>query len=280
MRLTAVLGRVRVRGVELLTRTVGIGPQVVVLHGGPGAHHDYLLPQYDELAERRRLLYYDQRGGGRSPVPRDVPVGWREHVADLDALRERWRIDRLTLLGYSWGGLLTLLYAAQHPGSVERLALVAPAPITRARRDEFERGLAQRMADPKLLEARRALQRSDLKERDPEAYQRRAFELAVAGYFHDRTKVHDLSQFRVTERTQREVWDSLGDYDLRAALAHVHVPTLVIQGRDDALPVEGAHEIAAALDAELVLIEESGHALHVEATAELMTHLDAFLPRA
>src|SRR6266566_1413150 len=77
---------VELNGVRLYTRRVGHGPPVVVLHGGPGAHHDYLLPQYDHLAEGgRTLLYYDQRGGGRSPVPRDVPVGWREHVVDLVA---------------------------------------------------------------------------------------------------------------------------------------------------------------------------------------------------
>ena len=56
----------------------------MILHGGPGAHHDYLLPQYDLLAQGRELLYYDQRGGGRSPVPRETPLGWREHVADLE----------------------------------------------------------------------------------------------------------------------------------------------------------------------------------------------------
>src|SRR3989442_7954453 len=77
---------VNLNGVRLYTRRVGHGPRVVVLHGGPGAHHDYLLPQYDLLAEGgRALLYYDQRGGGRSPVPRDVAVGWREHVAGPEA---------------------------------------------------------------------------------------------------------------------------------------------------------------------------------------------------
>ena len=66
------------------------GTPVVVLHGGPGAHHGYLLPEFDALADRRELIYYDQRGGGRSPVPRDVPVGWSEQVADLEALRSAW----------------------------------------------------------------------------------------------------------------------------------------------------------------------------------------------
>ena len=91
--------RVGVRGVELFVRRIGSGPAAVVLHGGPGAHHDYLLPGFDALADGRELVYYDQRGGGRSAVDRDVPVGWTEHVADLEALRDRWAMDRLTLVG-------------------------------------------------------------------------------------------------------------------------------------------------------------------------------------
>src|SRR5687768_16472383 len=94
-----------VRGVAIFERRKGAGPPTVVLHGGPGAHHDYLLPGFDRVASRRLLIYYDQRGGGRSPVGRDVPVGWREHVEDLDALRALWDIPRLSIAGYSWGAL-------------------------------------------------------------------------------------------------------------------------------------------------------------------------------
>src|SRR3989440_5285052 len=126
---------VELNGARIFPRRVGAGPPVVVLHGGPGAHHDYLLPQYDRLARGRTLLYYDQRGGGRSPVPRDTPVGWREHVADLEALRDRWRLDRVTLLGYSWGGLLAMLYALEHPAPIGPLALVSAPPLTAALRD-------------------------------------------------------------------------------------------------------------------------------------------------
>ena len=122
-----------VRGVTLFERRAGEGPPTIVLHGGPGAHHDYLLPGFDLLAEGRTLVYYDQRGGGQSPVGRDVPVGWREHVADLDALRELWGLERLTILGYSWGGLLAMLYAVTHPDRIERLALVSPAPAWMSR---------------------------------------------------------------------------------------------------------------------------------------------------
>src|SRR6266571_5118398 len=146
---------VELNGVRIYTRRVGDGPPVVVLHGGPGAHHDYLLPQYDRLALGRTLLYYDQRGGGRSPVPRDTPVGWREHVADLEALRDHWGLDRVALLGYSWGGLLALLSAA---------------PLTAAWREEFEHRLAARMAEPWLARARAELTASGLSRTDPEKY--------------------------------------------------------------------------------------------------------------
>src|SRR5438309_9978512 len=97
----AVAATVELVGVRLFTRRTGDGPPVVVLHGGPGAHHDYLLPQHDRLRAGRELLYHDQRGGGRSPVPHGTPVGWREHVADREALRVQLELQLVTLCGSS-----------------------------------------------------------------------------------------------------------------------------------------------------------------------------------
>lgn len=267
-----------VRGVRLFERRIGRGPATVVLHGGPGAHHDYLLPGFDALAAGRTLIYYDQRGGGRSSVPREVPVGWREQVADLDALREAWGLERLSIAGYSWGGLLALLYATDHPAHVERLALVSPAPAWRSARVEYERRLAERTMAPALQEARAALRASGLRERDPEAFQRRSFELSVAGYFHDPAKVSALTPFRVTGRTQHEVWNSLGDYDLRPALERVRVPVVVLHGDDDPIPAESARALATALAAPFHLLPDCGHVPYVEAFEEFRRLLDGFLP--
>ncbi len=273
-------GSIDVNGVELFVRSIGDGPDVVVLHGGPGAHHDYLLPQYDALATGRRLVYYDQRGGGRSPVARDVPVGWQEHVADLDALLEKRRLDHTTLLGYSWGGLLALLYTVHHPGRVARLALVAPAPATASGRAEFERRFQERMRDPWIEEQRRGLQRSDLRERDPDAYRRRTFELSVAAYFKDRGRARDLTPFRVTARTQQAVWQSLGDYDLSEQIAELSIPSIVLHGRYDPVPLATARQTADLLKAPLEILENSGHAPHVEDFARFVAVLDGFLPKA
>lgn len=269
-----------VSGVTLCTRTVGSGPDVIVLHGGPGAHHDYLLPQFDLLARGRRLRYYDQRGGGRSPVARDVPVDWRAHVADLDGLISAWDAAPATLLGYSWGGLLALLYAVTHPGRAGRLALVCPAAITAADRRRAEAVFAERSHAPALEAARRALQASGLRERDPDAYRRRTFELAVAAYFRDPGRARDLTPFRVTARTQQAVWDSLGEYDLSADFARVKAPARVFAGRHDPIPLDAAEQTARRLGADLVVFEESGHCPYVEETDRFVRQLDAWLPRA
>jgi proline iminopeptidase len=268
-----------VNGVELFERRVGSGPPVVVLHGGPGAHHDYLLPGFDALAQGRTLIYYDQRGGGRSPVGRDVPVGWREQVADLEGLRALWGFDRLTLAGYSWGGLLAMLYATEHPERVERLALISSAPSWRAARDEFERRFAERTMTPALQQARRELRESGLRERDPAAHAARLFELAVAGYFHDPARAVSLTPFRITERTRVEVWDSLGNYDLRPRLRALDVPALVLHGDDDPIPWESARETAQCLRASFQLLPACGHVPYIEAFESFVTALDGFLAR-
>jgi len=274
----AETGTRQVRGVTLFERRIGAGPATVVLHGGPGAHHDYLLPGFDALARGRQLIYYDQRGGGRSPVPRDVPVGWKEQVADLEQLRILWGFERLTLAGYSWGGLLALLYAVEHPERVENLALVSPAPAWREARAEFERRFQQRNLAPDLQRQRAELRASGLRERDPDGYAQRLFELSVAPYFFDPARARDLTPFRVTGRTQQDVWTSLGDYDLRPGLSALSIPARVIQGENDPIPLEASRSLAQLLGADFFPLARCGHVPYVEAFEDFKRLLDEFLP--
>jgi proline iminopeptidase len=267
-----------VRGVSIFERRIGDGPPVVVLHGGPGAHHDYLLPGFDALANNRELIYYDQRGGGRSAVSRETPVGWKEHVADLEELRQQWGITQLVLAGYSWGGLLALLYALEFPEKVTRLALVSPAPAWREARFEFEHRFQQRNLAPELQRERATLRESGLREEDPAQYAQRLFELSVAPYFFDPTKARELTPFRVTGRTQQEVWNSLGDYDLRPQLGRLRLPVQVIQGEDDVIPVETSRAVARLMGAELQLLPRCGHVPYVEAFEDFVRLMNGFLP--
>jgi proline iminopeptidase len=274
--------RREVNGVALFERRLGDGLPVTVLHGGPGASHDYLRPGFDRLlAPGRQLVFYDQRGGGQSPVDRSVPCGWREHVADLEALRASWGQEQLVLCGYSWGGLLALLYALEHPDRVARLVLVSPAPSWRAARDEFERRFAEKNLAPGLQAQREALRASDLRTRDPARFAQAIFELSVVPYFFRPALARELTPFRVVGRVQQEVWQSLGMYDLRDRLPSLrHIPSHVLHGEDDVIPIESARSTASLLGAGFTAVPHCGHCPFVEAPELFAAALDPLLPRA
>ena len=257
-------------------------PRLLVLHGGPGADHCYLLPQLLHLGEKHDLLFYDQRGGGRSKSDARIPVTWRNHVEDLGAIVEEHGLDPLSIVGYSWGAMLGLLYALEQRGNPQlrapsRMALINPAPLTIEYRRQFEAEFARRQQSPEIQQLRDELAASGLRERDPQAYRQRAFELGVAGYFSDPRKATDLTPFRVVGRIQQSVWESLGDFNLIDALAGVRVPSIIIHGRDDPIPIASSREAASALGTNLVVLDECGHVPYVEQPTKLFAALDPFL---
>jgi proline iminopeptidase len=257
---------------------------LLVLHGGPGAHHDYLLPQMLELARNHELVLYDQRGGGRSKTDDRAPITWRTHVRDLDRVIGELSLGTPTVVGYSWGGLLAMLFAIEAAAGrtehrLSRLVLIDPAPVTREFRRAFETEFAARQSSAAVAELRSRLAASGLRERDPGAYRQRNFELGVAGYFADPATAHDLTPFRVTGRVQQSVWDSLDDFDLLAPgqLDSVHLPALVVHGRQDPIPIDSSIAAADALGAEFVPIDGSGHVPYVEQPRALFSAIRSFL---
>ncbi|HTI62763.1 MAG TPA: alpha/beta fold hydrolase [Gemmatimonadaceae bacterium] len=256
---------------------------LLVLHGGPGANHDYLLPQMLDLADEHQLVFYDQRGGGRSPGDR-TPVTWRTHVEDLDHVIDELGAAPLAIVGYSWGGLLAMLYAIEAAAGrtrfqPERLILIDPAPVSRRYRLQFEAEFARRQTDPTILAMREQLVSSGLRDREPAAYRQRVFELSVAGYFADPGAARDLTPFRVTGRVQESVWQSLDDYDLTepGQLDTVTVPTLILHGRHDPIPLASSEAAARSLRARLVVLEHSGHVPYVEQPDALFRAIRTFL---
>jgi proline iminopeptidase len=265
---------------------------LLLLHGGPGAHHDYLYPQMLALAARHRLVTYDQRGGGRSKTDDPTPITWRTQVDDLARVAVELGARPRTLVGYSWGALLALLYtieAARAAPSAEltvptRLVLISPAPASRAWRAEFDAAFSARQQGEAIQRLRAELAASGLRDRDPAAWRQRSFELSVAGYFADPGKAADLTPFRVTGRVQQSIWESLGDFDLREALVGlrraVHLPAIVVHGRQDPIPLASAAAIADALEAEFVALADCGHVPYVEQPTALFSAIDEFLVRA
>lgn len=261
------------------------GERLVVLHGGPGAHHDYLLPQMLELARDRECLFYDQRGGGRSRHDDDrAVITWESQVRDLEAVVREFALEPLTIVGYSWGALLALLYSVQaahgHAAPAPaRLVLIDPAPISRSWREQFEAEFARRQQSAAVQALRDELAASGLRESDPVAHRQRTFELSVAGYFADPRAARNLTPFRVTGRVQQSTWNSLGDFDLTPALRDVRCPALVVHGRQDPIPLESSAAVAEALDSGLVVLDACGHVPYVEQPEALFRAVRGFLDR-
>ncbi|MBI1772855.1 MAG: alpha/beta hydrolase [Burkholderiales bacterium] len=103
----------------------GKGPTVVVLHGGFGAEHSYLLDPLLPLTSKRKLVFYDQRGSLRSPAGQ-LEVSLPKMVEDLEALRQQLGEEKLVLLTHSMGGAVAMAYLAKYPDRVRGLVLTAP----------------------------------------------------------------------------------------------------------------------------------------------------------
>ncbi|MEO8575203.1 MAG: alpha/beta hydrolase [Gemmatimonadales bacterium] len=257
--------------------------KLLVLHGGPGAHHDYLLPQMLHLAKQFNLLFYDQRGGGRSKSDDREVITLKTHVDDLTAVIREFDLDAPPIVAYSFGGMIALKYCIEAKTNAQlkkpsRLVLIDTAPVKMEYRKQFEAEFARRQSGMELKRMREELAASGLRETNPEDYRQSTFELAVAAYFADPKKARNLTPFRVTGRVQQSTWESLGpDYNLVPDLEPMGFPTLFVHGRDDPIPMASSIEGAEAMGARLVLLDDCGHVPYVEQPGQLFEAIDAFL---
>jgi len=276
--------QVPVEGAKIHLDIVGTGHPVVLLHGGPGADSRYLRPQCDRLSQMTvhgepiSLIYYDQRGAERSPLePGSLPVGYDVHVEDLEELRLALGIQRLTLCGYSWGGLLALLYSLRHKDVVERLILISPAPASESERSKMQQNLqmASQREDVQQFRASVLEKEADLSAEEKRKYR---FASVVAGYFFHPELALKLTPFRVIQRVEQAIWQSLGRYDIRAELSTLSsIPSLLLHGRQDVIPFESAKDTAALLGATFVPLDDCGHVPYIEAETALWQSIQEFL---
>lgn len=107
---------------------------LVLLHGGPGGGHEYLLPLIDLFGAERTLVFYDQVGCGNSTAHPDWPdesFTVELFLEELEALTEHLNLRRFHLLGHSWGGMLATEYALRHPEQLVSLTLCSTAASAR-----------------------------------------------------------------------------------------------------------------------------------------------------
>src|SRR3954453_20239608 len=129
-------GRIPFRGHETWWRSIGPDDgdaiPLLCLHGGPGANWLHLKP-YEALADERRVVFYDQLGAGKSGVQEPhAPAMWMPelYVEEVDAVREALGLERVHVLGHSWGGMLGMQYASGRPeGLVSLIAESSPPSV-------------------------------------------------------------------------------------------------------------------------------------------------------
>ena len=273
-------------GLQLYYRTLGEGPDTVVV---PNANWlgDALLP----LAEERRLILYDPRSRGRSSAVTDFrQLGLEEEVADLEAIRRYFGLDRMTLLGSSYHAAITAEYALDYPERVERLLLVCP--ITPRVPAEWAQELprTEELVYPPGIPRLEELRREGVDERDPAAFCRAWFtwfllpaELSEMSAL-VRFPLDDVCSFpnewprHAVAVYFDHILPKMGDWDFRPRLQELRAPLLVMQGTDDLVPEEASREWAAyAPNARFLRIERSGHHPYLERPKEFFPAADAFL---
>src|SRR5437588_7967086 len=133
-------GFVDANGLMLYYLTMGRGEPLLILHGGPGASHDYFLPYLLPLARQHRLIFLDERGSGRSQKLQDASGYTIENmVEDVEAVRRALNLGKITVFGHSYGGALAQAYALKYQGHLSHLILASTWSSTKAMNEVFVR---------------------------------------------------------------------------------------------------------------------------------------------
>ena len=275
-------------------RIIGQGSDTLIaIHGGPGVDLESIAGDFAPLAERHVVIFYDQRGTGRSTLPSDTSrLNATQQIADLDQVRAYFGLARATLVAHSYGPLLAATYAIAHPDRVRRMVFFGPVP---PRRGDFWRRFAQAVR-PRTDSADGALMTGALKRlADPAADARAACRDYWAAAMKPRLSepartlpliksdlcASDPAGIRYgLSTTNRVVMASYGDWDLRPQLRTLRVPTLVVHGEDEAIPMELVEEWIASLpDATLIKVPKAAHFAYAERPEIVWPAVEAFLAR-
>jgi proline iminopeptidase len=280
-------GTIDVPGGRVWYRSVGEGgTPLLCLHGGPGFTH-YYLESLEALGERRRVIFYDQLGCGRSDRP-DDPSLWtvERFVEELAQVRAALGLDRLHLFGSSWGGMLAMQYVLDRRPPLQSMVLCgSPASMPRWVRDceellaaqpeQVRRTIRQHeqagfTACPEYQGAILGFYREHVCRLDPwPAGLERSF--AEAGYQVYNT-MNGPSEFTVT--------GSLRSWDVMDRLGEIGVPALLIGGRYDECRPSHLEEIHRRIaGSQLAIIEGASHLCFAEKPQEFMDLVNTFLDR-
>jgi proline iminopeptidase len=283
-------GYVGTDGARLYYRHIGQGPPIIILHGGPDFDHTYLLPEMDRLADSFHLIYYDQRGRGRSLGDvRPEDIGIASEIEDIERVRRHFALESAAMLGHSWGGVLALEYAIRHPDRVSHLILMNTAPASTDHFRSLRQELLRRRSAAEVARMQAIAASADYRQGDLQAeaeFYRIHYRPAlhrpqdidrIVGRLRTHFTAETVLDARAIEhRLYQDTWFADG-YDLTPQLNQLDIPTLVLHGQGDFVPVEIASDIAQAIPkARLCLLPDCGHFAYLESAAEVHDQLTMF----
>src|SRR5690348_8417394 len=264
---------------KLHTTRRGSGPLLVCHPGGPGFDGSELA-DLGGLDATRTLLLVDPRGTGGSDEADTYLLD--DYVADVEELRAELGDEQVDLLGFSHGGLVAAAYAIAHPRRIRKLVLtVGLAAFTPEMQAEAERVIASLADEPWHADATAALAREEAGDYGSPEEAAAMWNAMVPLYFSrwderyrplvevERMNPEPIRQFNATP------------FDLRPELGRIDAETLVITGRDDFICGPVAAQVLAdgIPGAEVVIVDDAGHMLHVEQPAAYSAAVEAFLSR-
>jgi proline iminopeptidase len=263
--------------------TIGRGEPLLLIHGGPGMEHTYLRPYIDRLANHFELIYYDQRATGRSEGEADsATITIATFVSDIEAVRKSLGIEKVNILGHSWGGLLAMFYALEYPDHVRSLILVSTAGASSDYYRPYFANLASVYTHEDSLELIRLTNSENFYTGDSEIIEQ-YYRIAWRRLLYDVSLIDKLN-LSVTEKTAINgrhipflLFRELAEYDIHDRIATLNVPTLLIHGEHDSLPWEVSQKIHNYMRlSEFHLFEECGHFPYLEQPDEFINHIVSF----
>jgi proline iminopeptidase len=276
--------KMSIRGVTLHVKVYGHGYPLVLMHGGPGADL-YTLMAFKPLKDQFTLVFYDHRCNGRSTGADVSTMNFDNLTADADALRQSLGFEKWAVLGHSFGGYVAMEYALRYSQNLSHLILVDTGGDYNLARESAPLVLARRGFSPQMVDlARRHL--SGQFEPDEMFSNLMKLGKAYNPYTGWAQAPHMLfyglqSKLRPEAAIYGET-TLLKDWNVMDRLNEIHVPTLVMAGRDDFIyPPEHQQELAAGIPgARLVIIDRAGHNPHDEQTAEVLKAVRDFMKTA
>lgn len=265
-------------GIELNAlyyRTLGEGKPLLVIHGGPGLTHDYFLPEFSRLAEGHLLIFYDQRGCGRSAEPfEDQLINLDQYIDDIETIRKELEFEKISILGHSWGAFLALHYGLIHSERVEKLILSNAIPISSKDNQVYEEECAKRLAPFQ----------KELDELESSFEFKRYFDRISYISCYNSEKAKDLdfhfssNDFTHYQKVRILFNESLFSRPYTLDLSPLDAPTLIIHGDHDIIPPSIAESLHQKMPhSEYLLMKQCGHYPHIEDPENFFRTINAFI---